>query len=96
VCVCYVQNLKLIVHRVCEPVAISLLPHTVHKLAYGVAKRKHFSGLAMDDCPAELCLDAIILDDERVIKRLFDEDCSELAVRHGAILAVLWILMTSV
>ena len=50
----------------------------------------------MDDCPAELCLDAIILGDERVVESLFDEDCSELAVRHGAILAVLWILMTSV
>ena len=94
--VCYVQNLKLVVHRVREPVAIPLLPHTVHKLANGVAKRKHFSGLPMDDGPPELCLDAIILGDERVVERLFDEDCSELTVRHGTILAVLWILMTSV
>ena len=80
----------------CEPVAIPLLPHAVHKLADGVAKRKHFSGLAVDDGPTELCLDAIILSDERVVERLFDEDCSELAVRHGTILAVLWSLMTSV
>jgi hypothetical protein len=50
----------------------------------------------MDDGPPELCLDAIILGDERVVERLFDEDCSELTVRHGTILAVLWILMTSV
>jgi hypothetical protein len=68
----------------------------VHKLAYGVAKRKHFSGLSVDDGPAELCLDAIILGDEWVIECLFDENGSELTVRHGTILAVLWILMTSV
>jgi len=96
VCVCYLQNLKLVVHRVCEPVAIPLLPHTVHKLAYGVAKRQNFSGLTVNDGPTELCLDAVILSDERVVERLFDEDCSELTVRHGAILAVLWVLMTSV
>jgi hypothetical protein len=36
----------------------------------------------MDDRPTELCLNAIILGDERVIERLFDEDCSELTVRH--------------
>ena len=94
--VCYIQNLKLIVHRVCEPVAIPLLPHTVHKLTDGVSKRKHFSSLTMNDGPPELCLYAIILSDERIVERLFDEDCSKLAVRHGAILAVLWILMTSV
>ena len=78
----HLQNLKLIIHRVCEPVAIALLPHRVHKLTDGVAKRKHFSGLSVDDGPTELCLNAIILGDERVIERLFDEDCSELTVRH--------------
>jgi hypothetical protein len=50
----------------------------------------------MDDRPTELCLDAIILGNHRVIERLLDEDCSELTVSHGPILAVLWILMTSV
>jgi hypothetical protein len=54
----------------------------MHKLADCVAKRKHFSGLSVDDGPAEFCLDAIILGDERIIERLFDEDCSELAVSH--------------
>jgi hypothetical protein len=68
----------------------------VHKLAQGVAKRQNFSSLTMDDGPTELCLDAIILGDERVVERFFDEDGSELTVRHGTILAVLWILMTSV
>jgi len=81
---------------VCEPVAIPLLPHRVHKLTDGVAKRKHFSGLSVDDGPTELCLNTIILGDERVIERLFDEDCSQFTVRHGTILAVLWGLMTSV
>jgi len=50
----------------------------------------------VDDGPTELCLDAIILGNERVIERLFDEDGSELTVRHGPILAVLRCLMTSV
>jgi hypothetical protein len=68
----------------------------MHKLTHGVAKRKHFGSLSVDDCPTQLCLDAIILSDERVVERLFDENGSELSVRHGAILAVLWILMTSV
>jgi hypothetical protein len=96
VLVSHLQNFKLIIHRVCEPVAIPLLPHTVHKLTDGVAKRKHFSSLSMDDGPTELCLDAIILGDERVIERLFDEDCSQLTVCHGPILTILWGLMTSV
>jgi hypothetical protein len=68
----------------------------VHKLANGVAKRENFGGLPVDDGPTQLCLNAIILGDERVIQRLFDEDCSELSVRHGTILAILWGLMTSV
>jgi len=68
----------------------------VHKLTDGVAKRKHFSSLSVDDGPTELCLNTIILGDERVIERLFDEDCSQFTVRHGTILAVLWGLMTSV
>jgi len=90
------QNFKLIIHRVREPVTIPLLPHTVHKLTHGVAKRKHFSGLSVDDRPTELCLNAIILGDERVVERLFDEDGSQFTVRHRPILAVLWILVTSV
>jgi hypothetical protein len=49
----------------------------------------------MDDGPAELCLDTIILGDEWIIERLFDEDCSQLTVSHGTILAILWCLMTS-
>jgi hypothetical protein len=49
----------------------------------------------MDDRPTKLCLDAIILGDEWVIKCLLDEDGSELTVRHGPILAVLRCLMTS-
>jgi hypothetical protein len=68
----------------------------VHKLTHGVAKRKHFSGLSVDDRPTELCLNAIILGDERVVERLFDEDGSQFTVRHRPILAVLWILVTSV
>ena len=95
VLVSHLQNFQLIIHRVCEPVAIPLLPHTVHKLTDGVAKRKDDRLLSVDDCPTELCLDAIVLGDHRVIERLFDEDGSELSVRHGPILAVLWVLMTS-
>jgi hypothetical protein len=38
--------------------------------------------LTVDDCPAQLCLNAIILGDERIFERLFDEDGSELTVRH--------------
>jgi hypothetical protein len=49
----------------------------------------------MDDGPTELSLNLIILSDERVIECLFDEDGSELAMRHRPILAVLWCLMTS-
>jgi len=41
-------------------------------------------------------LDTIILGNERVVERLFDEDGSQLTMRHGTILAVLWGLMTSV
>jgi hypothetical protein len=41
-------------------------------------------------------LDAIILGDERIVERLFDEDGSQLTVRHRPILAVLWILVASV
>jgi hypothetical protein len=63
----HLKNLKLVVHRVCEPVAIPLLPHTVHKLTDCVAKRQHFSGLTVDYGPTELCLDAIILGNERVV-----------------------------
>jgi hypothetical protein len=72
----HLQNFKLIIHRVCEPVAIPLLPHTVHKLTHGVAKRKDIRFLSMNDRPAQLCLDTIILGDERVVERLFDEDGS--------------------
>ena len=50
----------------------------------------------MDNRPTELCLDAIVLGEERVIERLFDEDGSQLTVRHRPILAVLWILVASV
>jgi hypothetical protein len=78
----HLQNFKLIIHSVCEPVAIPLLPHTVHKLTDGVTKRKHDRLLSVDDRAPELCLNAIILSDERVIKCLFDEDGSELNVCH--------------
>jgi len=81
---------------VCEPVAIPLLPHTVHKLTDGVAKRKNDRLLPVNDRPTELCLDAIILCDQRIVERLFDEDGSQLTVRHRPILAVLWILVASV
>jgi hypothetical protein len=67
----------------------------VHKLADGVAERKDNRLLPVDDGPTELHLNAIILSDERVIECLFDEDGSELTVRHRPILAILWILMTS-
>ena len=95
VCVSHLQNFQFIIHRVCEPVSIPLLPHTVHKLADGVAERKDNRLLPVDDGPTELHLNAIILSDERVIECLFDEDGSELTVRHRPILAILWILMTS-
>jgi hypothetical protein len=67
----------------------------VHKLTYGVAKWKYNRLLTVDDGPTELSLNLIILSDERVIECLFDEDGSELAMRHRPILAVLWCLMTS-
>ena len=66
----------------CEPVSISLLPHTVHKLTDGVAEWKYNRLLSVDDGPTELLLNLIILSDERVIECLFDEDGSELTVRH--------------
>ena len=81
-CVRHLQNFKLIIHCMCEPVSIPLLPHTVHKLTDGVSKRKNFSSLTMDDGPTELCLNAVILGDEWIIECLFDEDGSELTVRH--------------
>jgi hypothetical protein len=96
VCIRHLQNFKLIIHRVCEPVAIPLLPHTVHKLTDGVTKRKNNRLLPVNDRPTDLCLNAIILGDERVVERLFDEDGSQLTVRHRTILAVLWILVASV
>jgi hypothetical protein len=68
----------------------------VQKLTHGVAKRKNNRLLSVDDRPTELCLDAIILGDERIVERLFDEDGSQLTVRHRPILAVLWILVASV
>jgi hypothetical protein len=70
------QNFKLIIHRVCEPVAIPLLPHRVHKLTDGVAKRKNNRLLSVDNRPTELCLNAVILGDEWIVERLFDEDGS--------------------
>jgi hypothetical protein len=54
VLVSHLQNFKLVVHRVCEPVAIPLLPHTVHKLTDGVAKRHDNRLLTVDDRPTEL------------------------------------------
>jgi hypothetical protein len=54
----------------------------VHKLTHGVAKRKNNRLLSVDDRPTELCLNAIILGDERVVESLFDEDGSHFAVRH--------------
>jgi len=67
---------------VCNPVPIPLLPHRVHKLTDGVAKWKDNRLLTVDDRPAKLCLNAIILSDKRVVERLFDEDGSQFAVRH--------------
>jgi hypothetical protein len=49
----------------------------------------------MDDRPTEFCLYAIILGNHRVVESLFDEDGSQFAVCHRSILAVLWVLMTS-
>ena len=81
-CVSRLQNFQFIIHRVCEPVSISLLPHTVHKLTYGIAERKDNRLLAVDDGPTEFILNLIILRDERFFESLFDEDGSELTVRH--------------
>ena len=91
----HLQNFQFIIHRVCEPVSIPLLPHTVHKLTDGITERKDNRLLSMDDGPTELCLNAIILGDERVIECLFDEDGSQLTVCHRPILAVLWWLASS-
>jgi len=96
VCVSRLQNFQFIIHRVCEPVSIPLLPHTVHKLAYGVTKWKYNRLLTVDDGPTELLLNLIILGDEWFFECLFDEDGSELTMRHRPIFAVLWCLMTSV
>lgn len=68
----------------------------MHKLTYGVAKWKYNRLLTVDDGPTELLLNLIILSNEWFFERLFDEDGSELTVRHRPILAVLWCLMTSV
>ena len=54
VCIRHLQNFKLIIHRVCEPVTITLLPHRVHKLTDGVSERQNFSSLTVDDRPTEL------------------------------------------
>jgi len=90
----YLQNLQFIIHSVCEPVSIPLLPHTVHKLTDGVAKRKYHRLLTMNDRPTELCLYAIILGDEWVVECLFDEDGSQFAMRHRSVLAILRVLVT--
>ena len=50
----HLQNFKLVIHRVCKPVTITLLPHTVHKLTQGVAKRKNNRLLSVDNRPTEL------------------------------------------
>jgi hypothetical protein len=50
----------------------------------------------VNDRPTELCLNSIILGEERIVERLFDEDGSQFTVRHRPILAVLWILVASV
>ena len=92
----HLQNFQFIVHRVCEPVAIPLLPHTVQKLTDGVSKRKHNRLLSVNDCPTELCLNAFVFSDERFFERLFDEDGSQLTMRHRSILAVLWTFTASV
>jgi hypothetical protein len=52
----------------------------MHKLTNGVAKWKHSRLLSVDDRPTELCLDAIIFGNHRVIECLFDEDGSHLTV----------------
>lgn len=78
----HLQNFKLVIHRVCEPVTIPLLPHTMYKLTDGVAKRKDNRLLSVDDRPTELCLNAIILGDERIVERLLDEDGSHFTMRH--------------
>jgi hypothetical protein len=80
--VSHLQNFKLIIHRMCEPVATPLLPHTVHKLTHGITKREDIRLLSVDDRPTKLCLDAFIFSDERVVESLFDENGSQLAVRH--------------
>ena len=80
--VSHLQNFKLIIHSVCEPVAIPLLPHTVHKLTHGIAKREDVRLLSVDDRPPELCLDAFIFSDEWIVECLFDENGSQLTVRH--------------
>jgi hypothetical protein len=67
----------------------------VHKLTDGVAKWKHDRLLPVDDRAPELCLDAFVLNDERIIKCLFDEDGSQLSVRYRTILAILWTLTAS-
>ena len=92
----HLQNFQFIIHRVCEPVAIPLLPHTVQELTYGVAKRKHNRLLSVNDRPTKLCLNAFILSDERFVESLFDEDGSQLTMRHRPILAVLWTFTASV
>jgi hypothetical protein len=78
----HLQNFKFIIHRVCEPVSIPLLTHTMYKLTNGVVKRKHDRILSVDDRPTELCLDTIILSNHRIVECLFDEYGSELTVRH--------------
>lgn len=95
VCVGRLKNLQFIIHRVCEPVAIPLLPHRVHEFTEGVAKRKHLGRLSVDERPTELVLNALILGNHRIVERLLDEDGSELAVSHRTILTVLWILMAA-
>jgi hypothetical protein len=50
----------------------------------------------VDNRPTELCLNAIILGDEWIVERLLDEDGSQLTMCHRPILAVFWILVTSV
>jgi len=54
----------------------------MYKLIYGVAKRKDNRLLSMDDRPTEFCLDAIVLGDEWIVERLFDENGSHLTVCH--------------
>jgi hypothetical protein len=68
----------------------------VHELTDRIAKRKYNRLLTVDYRPAELLLNLIILGDEWFFECLFDEDGSELTMRHRPILAVLWCLMASV